>query len=303
MGKTKDRAPFTREEVEHEIRRAALAMASMLATYAPNGRELAAQYLGVELPGYDYQDLSSDEIDQIPIERHHLYGVIIDAYDYAYQTGSRGLDHISVSERAVEAAGILTGFPQTDAMGEPSPLDKLNPQPLRQILDTFMARCSLDDGFDLTIRELALLANMGEPAVRTSLSSEGIKSYPKKKGHPHQVKHSDAVSWLMGRRGFVPSVKFGDGTNLEATMDAIFTASNMDFQSALKKALEAIKISPAELARSANVSEQFIAQLVSSDEAAPVEIDALERLALALKAPVPTFVGKAATDLLSRRYR
>ena len=50
-----NRAPFSREEIAMEVRRAALAMASMIAGFGhmQGQLEVAAQYLGVELEDYD----------------------------------------------------------------------------------------------------------------------------------------------------------------------------------------------------------------------------------------------------------
>ncbi|MER8395412.1 hypothetical protein NKH10_26670 [Mesorhizobium sp. M1340] len=301
-----DRAPFTRDEIISETRRAALALASMISNFGPSGQgpALAAQYLGAELQaGYDFDNVSEEDLNLIPIERHFLYHVVMDAFDYAYQVGSRGLDYKAMAdERAHEVDGILNGFPRTDFSGEPSPLDTLNPQKFRQVLDTFMARYSLDGGSDLSIRDLALLANMGEAAVRTSLSAEGIKTVARGKGQSGAVPHSDAVSWLMGRRGFVPSAMFGGDDDMASTMHSIFTATNLDFRGALQKALEVAGLDVDGLADKASVPKPWLRQMATTDGVAKVDLPAIERIANALEAPLPIFAGKAVENLLARKF-
>ena len=298
-----ERAPFTRDEMAFETRRAALALASILSNFGPGmaADELAAKYLGVELEIYDFDRVLDEELARIPVERHFLYQVVMDAYDYAYQVGSRGLDDgTNVDERAHQVAAVLTGFPQTDFNGEPSPLNRLGPQKLRQVLETSMARYNLDSGGNLTVRDLALLANMGEAAVRTSLSAEGIRTMAMGKGLG-VVPNGDATAWLIGRRGFAPSARYDGVLDPGSSMHSIFGATNLDFVSALQKAIAIAGSNTAELAARADVSEQWLGQLAAPGEEAEVDLLALERLAKALSAPHPLFVGKAVTDLLSRR--
>ena len=58
-----------------------------------------------------------------------------------------------------------------------------------------------------TTRELALLANMTEGAIRNALSDKsenGLRAVPNSK-NPVLVEHAEAWRWLKGRRGFIPS--------------------------------------------------------------------------------------------------
>ena len=297
------RAPFTRDEIVHETRLAALGLASMIAAYgAMSGApDAAAKYLGTDFEQYGYENASDEELNRIPIEDHFLYRVVVDAYEYAYQVGSRGLNgaHL-VEERAHEVAGILSGFPRSDSYGEPSPLDTLNPHKLRQVLETFMARFSLDYGGDLSVSDLALLANMSEATVRSSLSTEGIRTVVTRKGQPGVVPHGDAMTWLMGRRGFTPTAKFDGSTDIGETVYAIFAATNLDFVSALQKAMEAAQLDTAALAAKATVSEPWLMRLATRGENAEVDVPALQRIAAAMSAPEAMFAGKAVQDLLSR---
>ena len=300
-----NRAPFTREEIVMEVRRAALGMASLIAGFGRKQGQLdvAAQYLGVKLEEYDYSGDDTEKLSLIPIEEHFLHRVVMDAYDHAYQVGLAVTGGVDWDERAHEVSGILTGFPQTDYNGEPTPLDKLNPQKLRQVLSTFMARYRLDTGSDLSVTDLALLANMGESAVRTSLSNEGIKTVATgKKGDKNLVLSDEAMAWLLGRRNFVPTMRFGEhAADITDVIYSLFSADSLPFEAALAKALETTSQSGDALAQEANVDRSFVEQLLSSDGFLGVDVAALERLAIALKAPVPMFVGKAVMAILARR--
>ncbi|MGV3576323.1 MAG: hypothetical protein ACO1O4_14445 [Devosia sp.] len=300
-----NRAPFTREEISMEVRRAALGMASMIAAFGQmQGQlEVAAQYLGVELNDYDYHGDDTDKLMGIPIEKHFLHRVVMDAYDHAYQVGPAVTEGVDWDERAHEVAGILSGFPQTDYNGEPSPLDRLNPQKLRQVLDTFNARYMLDIGLDLTIAELALLANMGESAVRTSLSNEGIKTIVgTMKGEKNQVRNEEAMTWLLGRRNFVPTKRFGEqADNVSDVIRSLFNSDSLPFEVALTKALKTTTSGGDEPLQQAGIDPRFVEELLSPNGSVDVDVAKLERLAVALQAPVPIFVGKAVTAILTRR--
>ncbi|MGE6742407.1 hypothetical protein ACQKGC_19225 [Allorhizobium pseudoryzae] len=301
-----DRAPFSRDEIIHEIRMAALGMASHIAIWGHRQESLnvASHYLGVELDGYDYIGGGHPELDSIPIEQHYLYTVVMDAYDHAYQCGDILNDTFSIDERMFEVGGILTGFPKADFNGEPTPLDELNPQKLRQVLETFLARYALDTGENLTVPQLALLADMGEAAVRTSLSAEGIKTISGQKGEKNQVPHADALAWLSGRRNFVPTRRQpGVQGNTGELVSSLFSADSLTFEIALQKAIAANNTTEEELAKAAGISSIWIDELHDEDRRPEIDVDGLQKLAAALQAPVPLFVGKAVTALLERRSK
>lgn len=73
------RAPFSRQEIIDEVKKAAVAFASHLSAFGPgNALELAAAYLGCELERYDLDGLNEEELRSIPIERHFLHRVAMD---------------------------------------------------------------------------------------------------------------------------------------------------------------------------------------------------------------------------------
>jgi hypothetical protein len=181
----------------------------------------------------------------------------------------------------------------------------MNPHKLRQVLETFYARYALDNGDNLTVPQLALLANMGEAAVRTSISAEGIKTVAShEKGEKNQVPHADALIWLAGRRGFVPT-KSSPGSDINQTelMFSLFTAESLSFESALQKAIAAAEGGETGLSERAGVEKSWLEKLTAVDASPDINLTALESLSGALGAPMPIFVGKAVTALLSRRER
>jgi hypothetical protein len=301
-----DRAPFSRDEIIREVRLAALGMASHIAIWGHRQESLnvASHYLGVELDGYDYIGGGHPELDSIPIEQHYLYTIVMDAYDHAYQCGDILKHAFSIDERMFEVGGILTGFPKADFNGEPTPLDELNPQKLRQVLETFLARYALDTGENLTVPQLALLADMGEAAVRTSLSAEGIRTISGQKGEKNQVPHADALAWLSGRRNFVPTRRQpGVQGNTGELVSSLFSADSLTFEIALQKAISANNTTEEVLAKAAGISSIWIDELHDEGKRPEIDVDGLQKLAAALQAPVPLFVGKAVTALLERRSK
>lgn len=302
-----NRAPFTRDEIIRDVRLAALGLASHIAAFGHRQDALkhAAMYLGVELEDYDYAHEGHKELEKIPIEDHSLYTVVMDAYHYAYQLGDAFEADYNIDERYYEVGGLLDGFPEADFNGEPSPLDRLNPQKLRQVLETFNARYALDNGDNLTVTQLALLANMGEAAVRTSLSAEGIKTVaPHEKGEKNQVPHAEALSWLSGRRGFVPTrERLGSGIHQTELMYSLFSAESLSFEAALQKAIAATDADAQTLGEQTGLTGDWIERLLTADAVIDIDLNALERLSQVLGAPAPIFVGKAVTVLLSRRQQ
>jgi hypothetical protein len=299
---TEGRAPFSREEIILETRKAVLAVASLLAYFSPYEKgHLAKDYLGVELDAYDLDGISEEELLSVPIESHRVYRIVMDAFDHAYQVGRALTNNISVQERMHEVDAILNSFPQTDFDGQPSPLDRLNPQKFRQVLETFLARYWLDDGLDLSVRQLALLANMGEAAVRTSLSKEGLTTLSKAKGELGVITHGQALAWLHGRRGFIPTIRHDGepGTDDGAILLNLLENGKVAFPKALEMVLDVLKLTPETLSKKADVPLPWL-QKVFSEDATNVDLEAIIRVANALQVPAPVFAAKAVEHLLSR---
>lgn len=207
--------PYSWELIESQIRDAILCQATLLSHFGPwidNEDKVTRAYLGVGSGELDYHDMSNEEIAAVDITRHSIYQMVRGAYVYAYQL--EGAENWDGSDATWwhDADALLQSWPQTDAHGEPSPFDTLNDFPLRRMLETFFARWKLEkEGMSVSVRELSLLANMTVPAVRTSLSKEGIK-LERQQAHDRrnseeasfQLAAGEALDWLSKRRGFIP---------------------------------------------------------------------------------------------------
>lgn len=221
MSKTGE-IPYSWELIEEQIREAIFCQASMLTCFGPwiDGKDaVTALYLGFDNDGEDRHDMTEERMAQLDISRHQITSVVRRAYIYAYQLeGAEGFDSLDATCWH-DADILLQGWPQTDGRGEPSPFDTLNDFPLRRMLETFFARWSLEqEGLDVSVRELSLLANMTVQAVRNSLSKEGFKLTKRPANDRRNVEEAsfaldanDALVWLSRRRGFVPKRSKGEG--------------------------------------------------------------------------------------------
>ena len=69
-------------------------------------------------------------------------------------------------------------------------------------------RHALDEGYDLLLIKLALLANVDVKTVRNAISAQEVISYKNEDGI--FIENASAQKWLSGRRGFQPTQKFDE---------------------------------------------------------------------------------------------
>jgi hypothetical protein len=163
----------------------------------------------------------------------------------------------------------------------------------RAVADAALARWKLewagDESATFTTRELALLANMSEGAVRMAISgkSEGrLKAIPGSK--PVAVEFDEAKRWLSGRRGFVPWPE-------RAADDRFLTRAIRDAET--PKALSHL----VHLAAGSDTADSLAAKVGRStadvqpwlDGSFIFEVERASQIAKALQMDVPMFVGKA----------
>jgi hypothetical protein len=99
---------------------------------------------------------------------------------------------------ALRAKGFVDGAHSQTPLTDSSPM--ADPDGFcHHVVDMAFARSNLRDGKNLTVRELALLGQMKEAAVRNSLSKERIAI---EKG---EVENQAALAWLSDRRDFIPT--------------------------------------------------------------------------------------------------
>lgn len=295
-------APYTWEEIEDQIRLAILAQASILGQFGPSDPAVFQSYLGIETDTWQPEYMDQEQVASIPLERHVLYHQVKRAYLYAYQLD--GFEQAS-EEDWHEMPGLLEGFPQTDFLGLPSPLCKLNDFPLRRVLETYFARWSWHvEGFDLTIRQLSLLANMTIPAVRTSLSKEGFKldqlrgsDSRRDDGSTARLSAEDAEVWLSRRRGFIPNRERPSAEPTSRTPSELLGDPSLAFPDLLKSLCKASDLEIPSLSERAGCSEAWLEEVVAGQ---PAEIDlaALRSIASNLGVPTPEFVARAVKHLL-----
>lgn len=304
-------APYTWEEIEDQVRSAILCQYTILNDLGPRSDELLRLYLGIDLAALEEADAKggakkAEVLRSIPLDRHGLHSLARNAYSYAYQLD--GWDRATYEDHYMIDCGVMPGFPQSDMDGEPSPLSSFHDLPLRRVFETFLARWNLynpDFGGGLSVRELALLSNMTVPAVRTSLSKEGIKldlASARGEGNRRDDDRSatlnvrDALRWLDGRRGFVPNRGQGPASSA-APIAEIFADREVAFDHALRKALAALGTDTARVAASASIAPSWLSDLA---QGSPVNIDleALRRLARELEVLEALFVSRGVEHLI-----
>jgi hypothetical protein len=156
------------------------------------------------------------------------------------------------------------------------------------------------------VRELALLSNMTVPAVRTSLSKEGLKLDPtggrgvggrRDDDRTATLGVADAMRWLEGRRGFTPNQ--GPGSDLWVmALAGMYVEPGVAFDHALRHTFAVLAIDAAKVATLAAVTEPWLHSLAAG-RLVPIDIDALRRVAQVLKLPEVDFVTKAVHHLIS----
>jgi hypothetical protein len=281
--------PFTKDEMLGELRRIARVMVNHLAVYG--SLEAAKLLTGFETHN-DVYPYAEDDLSKFDLSRFEITEAMVMAYDYAFQVGAR----FSFNEYTVQHLDEFRhGANMRSTDGVASPMS--NPDSMcRMAIDTALARWQVEQAGNLTIRELALLSDMKEAAVRNSLSAEGIKVETRRQGEPGTVDGVVAYGWLRKRRGFIDSL---DPTmkaeNRRASMRALF--QERDFAWAFGEILGEAGISSADLAAKADVDVAFVSSLSKGKPS--IDVEAARRVAKALGLDVPIFVGAVVEAALS----
>lgn len=185
--------PFSRDDVMHDLRKALVAEAAMIAHWG--SYEAAKAFLG--FPSSDDAGEPYDDADhsQVDLSRFRSTPLIEASYDWAFQTGKpeafrlESWDDLGSLMDGASAGTISTMSP----MGDPE-------SPLRITIGTAFARWKFEfeTWLPLSVRELAYLAQMNEVAARNALAKAGIKG---RGGIDNDV----ARRWLNERQKFVPT--------------------------------------------------------------------------------------------------
>ena len=206
-------AEFTKSEMLDELRTLFLFNAAYIEVAF--GKEAAEALMGFRTPtedavqcSYLWQDASKVDLDRFPISKDFER-----AYDFVFSPSGEEIGDIHGRLQA-----FMRGIPRDliPSLYERIERTCLTPDGLCQMVaDAAHARWKLEEAdgpnglfadassLTFTTRELGLLANMSEGAVRNALadkSPSGLTAIPGSK--PVKVSRDEARRWLVGRRGF-----------------------------------------------------------------------------------------------------
>lgn len=198
---------FTKEAMLDELRAIFLFTADLIMLGA--GTEAAEQFIGLsyeKLPGDSFCHAPAEWVD---LSRFPVVRRFEQAYEFAFRPSV--LTDIG-GDDIMDLMSFMLAAPRSGGVGcSEEHHAYMSPEGLcRTTVDLAWARWCLG-GYQeaahttFTTRQLALLANMSEGAVRNALadkSENGLKAIPGSK--PVAVDLEEARRWLKGRRGFVP---------------------------------------------------------------------------------------------------
>jgi hypothetical protein len=198
-------ARFTKEQMRDELRTIFLFEADHILMGV--GPEVAERFIG--FPAGDDGEYCFHPPAEVDLSRFKIARSFDEGYEYAFRPSlMNGLDESEVQDLHV----FMEGTPRAGGIGSGGETHTfMTPEGFCQtVCDAVMARWKLEwnySGSQFTTRELALLANMTEGAVRNALadrSENGLRAVPGTK-NPVLVEHEEVWRWLRGRRGFIPT--------------------------------------------------------------------------------------------------
>ncbi|MDP9291537.1 MAG: helix-turn-helix transcriptional regulator [Verrucomicrobiota bacterium] len=291
---------FTKEQMLDELRTIFLFEADHILLGA--GEDMAAQFIGFPVgEEYEYCFQAPSKVDLSRFKG--IPGSFDSGYDYAFRPsilnslGEHEVQDLFVFMKSVPRAGGVASGGETHRFMTPDGY-------CQTVADAAYARWKLEwdsagaGSHEFTPRELALLANMTEGAVRNAVadkSQNGLKAIPGTK-NPIKIEHDEAVRWLNLRRGFIPSPNRPSEDRFLAnhirdieTSDRFgsFIAARLRDASGSQEDVKELGWSPDEVAHWCNGSFRFDADLAG-------------QLARVLDVDTPLFVGKALEVSLRR---
>jgi hypothetical protein len=174
------------------------------------GAEMAERFIGFG-PG-DQGEYCNQAPADVDLSHFQITGSFDRGYDYAFRPsvmntlGEHEVQNLFVFMLGTPRAGGMSSGGETHTFMTADGF-------CQTACDTVNARWKLEwdtagaESHTFTTRELALLANMTEGAVRNALadkSDNGLQAVPGTK-NPVIVEHAEALRWLKGRRGFIPT--------------------------------------------------------------------------------------------------
>lgn len=282
---------FTKQDVLDELRKILLVQGDhLIITAGPN---VAEAFIGFPPGPYDWFYEGSDPA-LIDLSRFNIARLFDWCFDYAFTPSVLTRhDESYVQDLLV----FMQGIPKCDNGGDMLPF--LSNGLCHTVAEASHARFALEEGLDLTTSQVALMANMTEGAVRNALAQKGdggLHAIPGTK-NPVMIEHAEALRWLHGRRGFVPTPE-----NLSDDRFLIAQISNSRSARDLGKLLGRIQRaafeSPEKAQEALGWSEEKLQSWLDGTQEFSVEDAA--HLAKAINIDVPLFVGKVQEVVLRR---
>jgi hypothetical protein len=175
------------------------------------GAKVAAAFIGFETGEHEYCFESPTKVD---LSRFSISDSFKRGFDYAFEPSVLN----TLGEHEVQDLVVfMDGTPRVGGVSSGGETHKFMTSEglCRCVADAVFARWKLEwdplgaGSYDFTPRELALLANMTEGAVRNAIadkSDAGIRTVPGSK-NPVKISHDEAMRWLSARRAFIPMPK------------------------------------------------------------------------------------------------
>lgn len=269
------RLPFTIDEVLSELSMHIWCTASQVALL---GRDDLACAMTDPDAEFGMDEAPAAHLAKIKLDAYSITKTVKDAYAFAFQVTDP--ERFGADDWA-DLGAFVSGGVRHSWTGDFSPTYR-DESKLRHVADMVTGRVELLTDGALSIRQLALLANMIEPAVRSSLSTEGIKT----EGRPASLPAATALAWLRKRRGFVPT---SDGLAVQhlASNSAVLDAKS--FPDALVYMIGSGEEARADLAAKAGVNPSMLERLIGGSER-NAGIQDLVRLAKALLVEPQPFI-------------
>lgn len=197
---------FTKYEMLDELRTIFLFEADHIVLGA--GPNMAEQFIGFPNERGEYCHMDPSLVD---LRRFNITHVFDRGYDCAFRPS---LINILDGGEVQDLVAFMDGTPRIGGVSSAGETHRfMNPDGFcRTVADAVHARWKLEwdsvgrGSHTFTTRELALLANMTEGAVRNGMADKGengLRVIPGSK--PVQVEYNEAKRWLSARRGFVPT--------------------------------------------------------------------------------------------------
>jgi hypothetical protein len=192
---------FTKDDMFNELRTIFLFEADHIILGA--SEKIAEQFIGFATEDGEYWHMDRELVD---LARFDITSSFDQGYDYAFRPSLMSL--LGESE-VQDIVAFMKGTPRIGGVDSAGKIHQfMNPDGYCQtVADTVHARWKLEwssGGETFTTRDLALLANMTEGAVRNAMadkSDNGLKAIPGSK--PVLVGIDEAKRWLSGRRGYI----------------------------------------------------------------------------------------------------